>query len=146
MLLAELFILHVPIHSPHDPIYFINPTKIISNKICNNPFGVDSTGIQLFATPPIPFTKICPCILIWDEDGQSNNAQLHQRICPKLCNYRYSFMLDNISKGGLAIPPILLLLILPLLLFWDEDGQRNKVCQLHRRICPKLCNSPLQPV
>ena len=46
MLLAELFILHIPIQSQHNPICIINPTKIISSKICNNPFGVDSIGIQ----------------------------------------------------------------------------------------------------
>ena len=60
MLLAELFILHIPIHSPHDPIRHINPTKIISSKICNDPFGVDSTGIKVFATPPIPLSLNLP--------------------------------------------------------------------------------------
>ena len=35
-------------------------------------------------------------------------------ICPKLCNYRYSFLLEDISKGGLATPPIPLLLNMPL--------------------------------
>ena len=78
MLLAELFILHILIHSPHDPIYFINPIKIILNKICNNPFGVDSTGIQLFAAPPIPIHLNLPLYTVWDKDGRSNKVcRLH---------------------------------------------------------------------
>ena len=56
-----------------------------------------------------PFPGSAPACCFWMKTGRvTGNVNYIIIICPKLCNYRYSFLFDNISKGGacnLAHPP-----------------------------------------